>query len=240
MQKSQSDRTVAIILLILMVVFLFIVVLIQMLQSMGRKAAKRQEQHNSLELLKDQRWRYEMEVGRLHVSNQVLENCLSTLKHETMYYPGRIRSLLDEGDVAALSEVTDYYREIFGILSEQAASQANGFKLSLRRLEHGILGDENLIGYLFEILKKQAALPSLDIRYSEKSGDYIGCEVRLPGVTPTDFTPTVENIPYLLCRQIVREHGEATGRHGCGMRATAIDGGTLMTITLPRYNYAKL
>ena len=47
------------------------------------------------------------------------------------------------------------------------------------------------------------------------------------------FTPSKENIPFLLCRQIVRDHGEATNRRGCGIRAEIVDGVTNVVITLP-------
>ena len=48
------------------------------------------------------------------------------------------------------------------------------------------------------------------------------------------FTPSKENIPFLLCRQIVRDHGEATNRRGCGIRAEIIDDVTTVIITLPK------
>ena len=37
----------------------------------------------------------------------ILDNCLSTLKHETMYYPSRIRQLVDEpdGQLEAIDEL---------------------------------------------------------------------------------------------------------------------------------------
>ena len=47
------------------------------------------------------------------------------------------------------------------------------------------------------------------------------------------FSPSRDHIPYLLCRQIVRDHGEATNRRGCGIRAEVIDGITVIIITLP-------
>jgi len=47
------------------------------------------------------------------------------------------------------------------------------------------------------------------------------------------FNPSKEHIPYLLCRQIVRDHGEATNRRGCGIRAELTDSGTVVVITLP-------
>ena len=48
------------------------------------------------------------------------------------------------------------------------------------------------------------------------------------------FTPvSVQNIPYLLCRQIVRDHGEATNRRMCGIWAEVRDGQSLVRIILP-------
>ena len=48
------------------------------------------------------------------------------------------------------------------------------------------------------------------------------------------FTPSNAHIPYLICRQIVRDHGEATNRRGCGIYATKTDETINMIITLPR------
>lgn len=49
------------------------------------------------------------------------------------------------------------------------------------------------------------------------------------------FTPQMNTIHYLLCRQIVRDHGEATNRRGCGIWAEVTEGATLIKVTLPRY-----
>ena len=235
MQQSQSDRIVAIVLLVIMVLTLLVVIAIQMVQAMGRKAAREQEQQNELELIRDELRRIELEEARLHVSNQVLENCLSALKHETMYYPSRICQLIDAGNTTALPEVVMYYRELYGILSEQANRQVEGMKLHLSRLDHNILGDKTLIDYLFEILRKQARQKSLEIDYKQKDDSYVVCEVRMPGIPATDFLPAVDNLSYLLCRQIMREHGEDTGRRACGIRAEQTEYGSLIIITLPKY-----
>jgi len=48
------------------------------------------------------------------------------------------------------------------------------------------------------------------------------------------FTPAADHIPYLLCRQIVREHGEATNRRACAIVAEVQAEGTHIVITLPR------
>ena len=235
MQQSQTDRSVAVILLVMMVLALLIVVAIQVIQAVGRKADRQQEQQAELEMLGDELRREEMEEARLHVSNQVLENCLSTLKHETMYYPSRISQLIDSGNTAALPEVTGYYREIYGILSEQAGRQIENAKLHLTRLQHDIFGDRVLIDFLFDLLRRQARQKSLHVDYAEKDGQYVVCTVEMPGVPTTDFMPSTDNINYLLCRQIVREHGEATGCHACGIRSEQSEQGSLIIITLPRY-----
>ena len=49
------------------------------------------------------------------------------------------------------------------------------------------------------------------------------------------FTPSMTHIPYLLCRQIVRDHSEQTARRGCGMAVEADgQGGINMLVTLTK------
>jgi len=48
------------------------------------------------------------------------------------------------------------------------------------------------------------------------------------------FTPDIGHIPYLLCRQIVRDHGEATNRRLCGIWADVDNNGqTIVHVILP-------
>jgi hypothetical protein len=182
-------------------------------------------------MLEDEMHRVELEEARLHVSNQVLDNCLSALKHETMYYPSRIRQLVDSGHTSDLPEVVGYYRDLYGILLHQAAEQVEGVKLHIKPLDHELLGDENLIRYLFELLRKQSGQKEpLQVTYQPKDERHMECRVLMPQLQLSDeelshlFVPrsggeSSQSIPFLLCRQIVRDHGEATGRRGCGMWA---------------------
>lgn len=234
MQQSQTDRMVAVILLVIIALTLLAAIVFQSIQAMGRKAAHKQEQENELELLHDELRRIELENARLHVSNLVLDNCLSTLKHETMYYPSRIRQLVETGDSHAVYEVVEYYRALYGILSEQADSQLRNMRLHLKHLDNGVLGDENLLNYLFDILRRQSPQKQLNVKYETKDNLYVECRVELIGVKAVSFMPTVENIPYIICRQIVREHGEATGCRGCGITAETMDNGTRIIIILPK------
>lgn len=108
----------------------------------------RQEQEQSLckhiGLLTDGAKQNAFELQRIYVQNQVLGNCLSTIKHESMYYPARILHLVQdihEGkDVDLLEETVNYYRHIFSILMQQADDQVAqpGFKrqsLSVYKVE---------------------------------------------------------------------------------------------------------
>ena len=238
MQQSQSNKRIAIILLMLV---LFSILPAYYLLYYRHRLYERffveREQQSSLEMADDELRRAELENNNLHVANAVLDNCLSTLKHETMYYPSRIEQLLDQGDMQSLSEVVDYYRDLYGILSQQAMHQIEGVHLHVRPLDNGILGDKNLIAYLFEILRKQGGA---EWQITPKDDKYVEVIVPMPQLHLTDdeaqnlFNPvSSSHIPYLLCRQIVRDHGEATNRRMCGIRAENDNGTTNIRIILP-------
>ena len=238
MQQSQSNKRIAIILLMLV---LFSILPAYYLLYYRHRLYERffveREQQSSLEMADDELRRAELENNNLHVANAVLDNCLSTLKHETMYYPSRIEQLLDQGDMQSLSEVVDYYRDLYGILSQQAMHQIEGVHLHVRPLDNGILGDKNLIAYLFEILRKQGGA---EWQITPKDGKYVEVVVPMPKLHLTDdeaqnlFNPvSSSHIPYLLCRQIVRDHGEATNRRMCGIWAENVTGVTQVRIILP-------
>ena len=245
MQQSQTNRQVAVIMLVLIFIGILAAVAWQLMQALNVSARRRQEYQEKLEMLDDELQRLTMEANSLHVSNAVLDNTLSTLKHETMYYPSRIRQMIDSVQLtvnSSLKEVVAYYRELYGLLSAQSMSQVEAVRLHLRPLDHDILGDENLIGYLFETIKKESGNNPPHIDYAPLDGKYVECRVAMPGLQRTDlFTPSQEaNIPWLICRQIVRDHGEATNRRACAIRAEAAsDGGVTIIITLPRTSKAN-
>jgi signal transduction histidine kinase len=71
------------------------------------------------------------EENRLHVQNRVLDNCLSALKHETVYYPHRIRQWVEKeragapenSSPEAMLELMIYYKEIYTTLTACALRQ---------------------------------------------------------------------------------------------------------------------
>ena len=155
----------------------------------------------------------------------------------TMYYPSRIRLLADSDDTQSMLEVASYYRELYALLSQQAIRQVERVKLHLQRVTYygyDVLGDEHMLRYLFELLKGEVSAVV-------KDEHYLLYTIRRDDLHLTAeeaehlFTPQANNIPYLLCRQIVRDHGEATNRRGCGIWAEVVDNVTMIHITLPKY-----
>ncbi|MBQ9640816.1 MAG: DUF5113 domain-containing protein [Bacteroidaceae bacterium] len=89
-----------------------------------------EELQHDLELRQDEVRRADAELSRIHVQNMILDNCLSTIKHETMYYPNRIKDLLlrnltaeDNSAQQEVSELIHYYKEVFTVLSQCAMKQ---------------------------------------------------------------------------------------------------------------------
>jgi signal transduction histidine kinase len=221
MQQSQINKRIAMILLL--VLLLLIVPAYYMLyyrHRLNERYKRERMQLDNIEMADDELHRSELEAAKLHVANNVLDNCLSALKHETMYYPDRIRQLVDNGDINALGEVTQYYRQLYGLLSEQAMRQVEQIRLHVHPMVlygQQVMGDENMLRYLFEIIKPQEVLAEA------KDEQYVSYTLK------ATFKSDIDR---LLCRQILRDHGEATHRRGCGI--TIED--NKITIILPRYN----
>lgn len=106
------------------------------------EAAEQERRQTDFELAEDEHRRRLYEESRLHVQNQIIDNCLSTIKHETMYYPGRIQQLVERmqtsddatSNLPALSETVSYYRDIHALLSAQASSQSEALNFRRHRL----------------------------------------------------------------------------------------------------------
>ncbi|MBR5892526.1 MAG: DUF5113 domain-containing protein [Bacteroidaceae bacterium] len=105
--------------------------------------------YRSLDDVGEEAERLKYEENYMHVRNMVIDNCLSMIKHETIYYPPRIGALVEKlrtqdlppqewcGRVAAVKELMTYYNEMFGILSRCASRQLDdtSFAVSQIRLD---------------------------------------------------------------------------------------------------------
>ena len=103
-------------------------------QTLSDGLKEKRETETALDESADKAQRLRFEGDRLYVMNQIMDNSLSTIKHETMYFPARIKQLADAmqaggGDDAARRNLLDlvlYYRHIYMLLYEQAQRQTDG------------------------------------------------------------------------------------------------------------------
>jgi signal transduction histidine kinase len=229
-----------------------------------------------IEQIKEESDRIRYEENRLHVSNLILDNCLSTLKHETVWYPNRIVQMVTdiEGTAAGertaaqvqdMQELVDFYREIFGILSQYALSQISGQlmhrdvfaareladhaeqfvrktggkagyggKLSVECEDVTVSADRVMIEYLLDSLLSRGMTDGGDMRLEmTANGGFVRFalhrECTVPDAVALDglFTPLMnkDDMSYVICRQIIREHDEAFGHPGCRINAETEQGG---------------
>ena len=228
-----------------------------------------------IEQIEEESERIRYEENRLHVSNLILDNCLSTLKHETVWYPNRIVQMVEAGDVTDMEELVDFYREIFGILSQYALSQTttqlvhrdvlraseltehasdyvgktgakNGYdgRFSVTgNTGLAVSADRVLLEYLIENLVDRGMQDGGDMMLKAVAdGKFVRfelhrkCAVPEPEVLDGLFTPLMnkDNMAYVLCRQIIREHEEAFGHPGCRINAESEPDGIIIWFTVPR------
>lgn len=144
------------------------------------------QKYRDIELAQDEARRILREENQLHVQNMVLDNCLSTIKHETIYYPNRIKQIVDRlhggrmseteerKQVEAISDLIHYYKDIFTILSSCAARQLDEVtfrrgKVKAKELEQAALR------HFKKMAKKRSFRLTLDTQVEDVSmtGDVI-------------------------------------------------------------------
>lgn len=140
----------------------FFVLLIRRTEKNTRKLLLAQE---SLDDIIDVRARLQYEYERVYCQNQIMDNCLSSIKHETMYYPARINQILDDKqamcDRRELMELCQYFTELYRTLAEQCLRQLREpvFRrgiVDLSTIIEGIapvnvIADKDLLTYLIQI-----------------------------------------------------------------------------------------
>ena len=232
----------------------------------------------------------------LHVQNLVLDNCLSTIKHETVYYPNKIKSIIDKLNgslseteerqkVESISDLVSYYKDIYTTLSAWASRQLEDvtfrrttvsakelsayasryfkrlvskvgvhIELVVHATDVYMIGDVTLLKYLLENLISEAVafkqVGVLELAIYKKDGfvrfdfrderrQYTAEELsqlfypRLSRMKSGDREGVI-GTEYLICKQIIREHDEYSGRRGCRMNAEAHpDGGFVVWCTIP-------
>ena len=182
---------------------------------------RQKELHEQEELAKDALHRQTMECDRLYVSNSVVDNCLSSLKHETMYYPSRIRQVLDSGELTpevlvSLRELANYYRMLYTALINQTVHT----RYRICSMDEIL----TMMNYLFAILKrKNGGVPPLRSTtpygnsYVQLTSTLDRCIERVD--SHKLFTPYTDDFDYLVCCQIMRDIGDFTGMRASGIQA---------------------
>ena len=138
------------------------------------------EMAEQIGLKRDEHRRMEMEQQRVHVQNQILDNCLSTLRHETMYYPNRVGQLihtaeaqtLDADTLRSLDEMLRYYKEIFTLLSSCASRQVERVLFRRVCISAGEVGQmaQRAFQKMRSVVAGRTRLPDTHLHVSEAAG----------------------------------------------------------------------
>ena len=249
----------------------------------------------NVESAENEKQRSLYERTRIKVQNQILDNCLSTIKHESMYYPSRMKQIirkLEEQEehhdlktsIHSLRELAEYYKEIYTLLCAQADRQIDTGYFKCEKLSPHVIGkewmktievwrkkkaydlrlsfvdelqqnsfmnvDATLVRFMLETLTKEWATRLAE---REKGGCLTLCtseddgfvrftlqsSVRIydPEEAVRLFQPDVKHYPYLLCKEIVREHDKLNNFCGCriNIETDVHSFGCSIWFTVPKY-----
>lgn len=249
----------------------------------------------NVESAENEKQRSLYERTRIKVQNQILDNCLSTIKHESMYYPSRMKQIirkLEEQEehhdlktsIYSLRELAEYYKEIYTLLCAQADRQIDTGYFKCEKLSPHVIGkewmktievwrkkkaydlrlsfvdelqqnsfmnvDATLVRFMLETLTKEWATRLAE---REKGGCLTLCtseddgfvrftlqsSVRIydPEEAVRLFQPDVKHYPYLLCKEIVREHDKLNNFCGCriNIETDVHSSGCSIWFTVPKY-----
>lgn len=156
--------------------------------------------YRDIELAQDEKLRAKHEENQLHVQNQVLDNCLSTIKHETLYYPNRIRQITETllQNVSAekekelidnMEELISYYKDIFTLLSSCAARQLDDITFRRNKVSVQDL-IEHAQKYVARCNKKRGQMLALQTQPStlQVTGDHTLLEYLLENLIDAAFS----------------------------------------------------
>lgn len=228
--------------------------------------------------LTEQNYKLRFEEDRLYVMNQVLDNSLSTIKHETMYYPARIdqmaQRLCEDSDnresIDELNSLVQYYKELYLLLYEQANRQllqsnfhsqtvsCNEISAYVRKrtdalqarekrtiqftctdTDRSVRCDRNLLKILVDniLAANSSEMRQLKVDYVP-DGKVMHISFTFVGIRHSEeelkdlFSPSKDNFPYYIIRQIIREHDARYGYPGLRLDASRTEDGFTVHFTL--------
>ena len=188
----------------------------QLREQFSSRLSQLQETEVAIQDAEEKEQRLRFEHDRLYVMNQILDNSLSTIKHETMYFPSRIKQIVDEMQQKGvdaethhnLLDLVTYYRHIYMLLYEQAQRQtdqsplrmqpvsidslfmyaSNKYLFSFAPTVECALGNERMLRLLLDQVCSIDPKPS-NLCAEEKDGMvYVHCNYYWKTLTPQQFS----------------------------------------------------
>lgn len=175
MQRYNSNISLAVLICVLLVLG-YVAVLVYTF--MGRV----EHVYRDIESVEDEERRARHEENRLHVQNMVLDNCLSTIKHETVYYPNRIKQLVEHLDGydkrKQMKELVDYYKVVFTTLANCASRQLDEVTFRRSDVEAEVLARRAASYYAKLVRRSSHDAPTLAV---EGCRERVWCDANLAG-----------------------------------------------------------
>ena len=192
----------------------------------------------------------------MHLYNNITDNQLSTIKHETMYFPSRINQMLSkEENTEDINDVVSYYRDLYFLLLQQINTKNTSttlYPVKQQEIREFVnVNDDTsttvvngeLISFLFVKLRKHngGKSPVYTIHSMTTSHkQYYVVSAALPNFdkplssVSTLFSTDTSDMDFLVMRQILRETAESSQHYECGIGAEIIEGVVNIKMTLPQ------
>jgi signal transduction histidine kinase len=214
MQRAEMNANIAMLVIVILIISLIPLMWFLYLKPIVIKRRKERERQT---LLEEEIASLRQENERLHVSTSITDNQLSTVKHETMYYPSRILQLIDsncpettiyqdegllQGKNSDVINTIEYYKELCQMLSSKVLKQKPLNVSMLHELKE----------FLEFLIKRHKDDPLTEQQVADL------------------FTLNTPHSDYLVMRQIMREIGEITHNRNSGISATYKNGKAVITL----------
>lgn len=195
-------------------------------EDVNKTASMKQE----LVVLEEDTKRITVNRDRLYVINNILDNRLSTLKHETMFYPSRLKQILQARSgnaqlsekelLATLDEIASYYETMYTTLLSQTVQVAQ----AMSSFEPSVA-----MRYVLVLLKRANGGKSPKRSETDAANGYIKLVFNLDTQYPTESNPQ-STYDYLVLCQIMRDMGEYYRARGCGVETKRTKEGTSIIV----------
>ncbi|MDY4804252.1 MAG: DUF5112 domain-containing protein [Prevotella sp.] len=183
-----------------------------------------------LVVLEEDTKRITVNRDRLYVINNILDNRLSTLKHETMFYPSRLKQILqarcgnaqmsEKELLATLDEIASYYETMYTTLLSQTVQVAQ----AMSSFEPSVA-----MRYVLVLLKRANGGKLPKHTEMDAANGYIKLVFNLDTQYPTESNPQ-STYDYLVLCQIMRDMGEYYRARGCGVETKRTKEGTSIIV----------